>query len=234
MRPIEPIESLKKLGKKKKIGLAYSGGIDSTYTAAVLLKETDHDIHLHKCHIVNQEGRVQKELEAVQALIPKLQTIRPFTFDESSFDQRQFVRVSSDVAVSCFAMGGCQSNLSYIHDPRPIIKRREEPNVPPIPHLDLWTIGTHKAEGHDQERWKIIRRAVDAGAHPVKAPKFFLLPLVSKREEMRYLDELGLLEDCWFCRTPTPHGNECGRCRTCKEVEQAVKQEIIHNGSKRK
>jgi len=82
---------------------------------------------------------------------------------------------------------------------------------------DKWTIGTHLAEGHNYERWEVIKHACNAGSWPQKCAEFELQPMVSKKEEMVYLHYLGLLSDCWYCRSPI-EDKPCGKCKTCLEV----------------
>ena len=45
----------------------WSGGIDSTFKLAYLLKETEYQVHAHHVHIVNREGRSQAEPAACVA-----------------------------------------------------------------------------------------------------------------------------------------------------------------------
>lgn len=181
----------------------WSGGIDSTYTLAKLLKETTHEIHAHHIHFVNFEGRGKYEMEAINKLTPKLKAIRGFELSECMIDYRQFREVPFDMAVACFQAGAVQKNLAWQKKP-----------------CDKWTIGTHKAEGHDWKRWEVIKHATAAGAYPVKEPEFELQEFVSKLEEMDYLNSQDLLVDCWFCRRPR-EGLVCGECHTCQEVKGA-------------
>jgi tRNA U34 2-thiouridine synthase MnmA/TrmU len=46
----------------------WSGGIDSTFKLAYLLKETEYQIHAHHVHIINREGRSKQEQAACRAL----------------------------------------------------------------------------------------------------------------------------------------------------------------------
>lgn len=185
----------------------WSGGIDSTYALVKLLKDTPHKIHAHHIYIKNYEKREEHEQRAVETLLPKLQEIRPFTFSETMKDYSRLPGTPYDMAVVCFEAGV----LFKIFD--------TDRNLTPF---KKWTIGTHEKEGHWQTRWDVIIQGAKAAAWPKDCAEFELQPMVSKLEEMKYLHELNLLKDCWYCRTPTPQG-VCGKCKTCEEVLVAIK-----------
>jgi hypothetical protein len=77
----------------------WSGGIDSTFKLAYLLKETEYQIHAHHVHIINREGRSQKEQAACRALRPRLKAIRGFTYTESRIDHRQHRGIPFDLVL---------------------------------------------------------------------------------------------------------------------------------------
>lgn len=178
----------------------WSGGIDSTYALASLLKETDHRIHAHHIHLINREGRSDVEDAAIRMLGPKLRAIRNFSFSTTLINHCRIPEIPFDMAIVCFEAG--------------VICRGMEVKGSKI---DSWTIGTHKAEGHNWERWEVIKHACNAGAWPQKCADFELQPMLSKQDEKTYLKSLGLLEDCWYCRSPVS-GSPCGKCKTCEEV----------------
>lgn len=178
----------------------WSGGIDSTYTIAKLLKETPVDVHAHHIYLVNSENRHIAENKAVAALLPKLEAIRPFTFSQSRIDHSRLPGFPFDMAVVCFEAG--------------VISRV-------IPEIKRWTIGTHEQEGHWKERWEIIKGATRAACWPYDAPEFFLHGITKKENEMTYLEKMGLLSECWYCREPKGD-RVCGQCKTCAEVRLAA------------
>lgn len=180
----------------------WSGGIDSTYKLAFLLKETTEKIHVHHVYINNREGRVILEAEAIKKLFPKLQAIRTFTFSESTVDHRQYSHIPYDMAVVCFEAGACARDHTFVEG-----KER-------ITH---WTIGTHQSEGHWQRRFDAIEPIVGGVCFPHDAPKFDLGRMPPKGEEIEYLRALNLFDDCFYCRMPVD-GKACGKCPTCKEV----------------
>lgn len=191
----------------------WSGGIDSTYVLAKMLKETEHNIFAHHIYLKNCEGREVAEAWAIKALGDKLNKIRPFKFTSNSIDDSRMPTIVYDMARVCFEAGAVSK--AFYHRPKPI-------------KLDKWTIGTHEKEGHNWERWEFIKHATVAAEWTKGRTEFieFELPeMVSKKEEMRYLKELNLLDDCWYCRTPVPDFKTktykiCGICKTCIEVKE--------------
>jgi len=182
----------------------WSGGIDSTFKLAYLLKETEYQVHAHHVHIVNREGRSQAEQAACAALRSKLKAIRSFAYTESRIDHRQHAKIPFDMAIVAFEAGV-------------VARSGEGRSSEPFTH---WTIGTHKAEGHYQRRFDLYEAMVNAVCFPQDYPAFQMGKVVTKKEEMIYLDGLGLLADCWYCRTPRA-GRPCGRCGTCEDVKTA-------------
>lgn len=196
----------------------WSGGIDSTYILAKLLKETDKKVFAHHIYLRNVEDRQTKEAEAIEKLIVKLRAIRKFNFTRNIIDDSAMPTMVYDMARVCFEAGAVSK--AFYHWIKPFA-------------IDEWTIGTNKEEGHWQERWDIIAGATRAAEWTPGRKDFIrfqLQPMVSKREEMEYLESLGLLKDCWFCRVPK-EGQSCGQCKTCLEVKDSLKEKIWQTSS---
>lgn len=193
----------------------WSGGIDSTYVLAKMLKETDHEIHAHHIHLVNKENRAKAESDAVNILLKKLNNIRSFDFSQSLINYPEYSNVPYDMASVCFEAGAIQKEHYY------------NPNKKPF---DKWTIGTHEDEGHWQERWNIIHPCTKAACWPETEPEFVLQPMIKKHEEMKYLHDLNLLDNCWYCRYPSYSANgkpaTCNQCKTCQEVTEHILKSI--------
>lgn len=197
--------------------IMWSGGIDSTYVLAKMLKETDHNIFAHHIELKNCERRDLTERNSVLKLHEKLTKIRPFQFSVNFIDDSKMPTIVYDMARVCFEAGAVSKG--FYHYTNQVV-------------LDKWTIGTHKDEGHNWERWEVIKHATRAAEWTKGREKFieFELPeMVSKKEEMDYLQSLDLLDDCWFCRTPHYIVDKhvyvsCGKCKTCIEVKKAKEQ----------
>tara|TARA_R110000868_G_scaffold75179_4_gene217158 strand:- start:1427 stop:2008 length:582 start_codon:yes stop_codon:yes gene_type:complete len=191
----------------------WSGGIDSTYVLAKMLRETNHNIFAHHIYLKNVERRDVAEAWAIQKLGDKLNKIRPFKFTFNHIDDSQMPTMVYDMARVCFEAGAVSKAI--YHSPMAL-------------NIDKWTIGTHEKEGHNWERWEFIKHATRAAEWTKGRERFieFELPeMVTKKEEMRYLKEYGLLDDCWYCRTPIPDVElkiykPCGVCKTCHEVKE--------------
>ena len=123
----------------------WSGGIDSTFKLAYLLKETEYQVHAHHVHIVNREGRSQAEQAACAALRSKLKAIRSFAYTDSRIDHRQHAKIPFDMAIVAFEAGV-------------VARSGEGRSSEPFTH---WTIGTHKAEGHYQRRFDLYEAMVN-------------------------------------------------------------------------
>lgn len=191
----------------KNVLVMWSAGIDSTYTLAWLLKNTTDYVHAHHLNITYhpthpEAPRYLLEKAAGEVLMPKLKQIREFTVSLTHVDQSAFTANPFDMYHVCVHAGLCARNFC---------------NHPDLTPFTYWTIGTHKKEGHWQNRWDFYEPAMKAACWPYDAPTFKLLDLATKEEESKFLDELGLLKDCWYCRTPK-EDKACGVCKTCKEV----------------
>lgn len=186
-----------------------SGGIDSTYSLVRLLRESDDDIVAHHIHFINVERRHEAEAVACRRILDHLKrTEREFLFTESMIDRRRFRSFGMDYVAAGFEAGIVSSSFSM------------DRGYP----IDRWTGGTcleeelDNAGDDDVEQLQHTLNCVAAASHPVPSPRFFQLPIISKRRQMEYMGP-ELVSLCWTCRTPrwTPSGNpvECGQCKTC-------------------
>lgn len=195
--------------------IMWSGGIDSTYilTKTLIESKLEEHVFVHHINIVNKEYRYPEETRAIRKLLPKLVEIKNFHYKESTRESLQ-MDMGYDMALVCYEAGAAMRHW----------KNRGFT-------IDEWGIGTNLEEGHWQERWDIIIQGTRAAywEDPKIAPGFEEPPpfrlhdLVSKKEEMRYLSGLNLLQDCWYCRHPI-NGKVCNNCKTCLEVNK------IHDG----
>ncbi|TQV78589.1 hypothetical protein [Denitrobaculum tricleocarpae] len=188
-----------------------SGGIDSVYTLVKLLRETRDEILVHHVDLINQEDRFRIEGKRCLEIVNYCrETYRDFSFSQSAVDHRGFRFFGYDMVTVGFE-AGIVAHSYLMAKGRPV---------------DRWTVGTCTEEGHWEERFKHVEACVAANCFPEAPPSFFLLPMVTKREEMDYLPER-LVDICWTCRTPvkTEDGvEECGECKTC-ELMIDVRQE---------
>lgn len=187
----------------------FSSGVDSTYALVKLLRETNDEVFAHHVHFINEENRHQVEAERSRALVKHLTaTIRHFNYSETSIDHRNMRWFGFDIMGVGFEAGICAHSF---------LRARHYP-------FSRWTIGTCTEEGHDEKRFAHVENAVAANCYPNAAPPFFLLPMVSKAEEIAYLGP-EIAELCWTCRRPVKQADgalaECGACETCKVMAAA-------------
>jgi len=224
-----------------RVGVAWSGGIDSTFVLARLLKETDYKVLAHHIYIKNRESRHLEEMKSVKDLIPKLKKIRDFDYSENMRDDSRLKYPTWDMEIVNHEMG-VVAKSEYLEG----IATND-----PEKELVWWCIGSHSKEGHWQERWDNIYPSFMAAkwSNNGRVPKtyFKLLPMEKKSFEIRYLDDLGLYNDTWHCRQPiyplkkndegqfykdySEPGKECGNCKTCIEVRYSEVELLITEGS---
>lgn len=204
------------IDSKKHVLLMWSGGIDSTYRLAWLLKETDYKVHAHHVVLRTKEERADAEGQAIRRMSLYMQQIRPFSYSENIMDFSELYYVVRDVKAVLFTAGVW--SLSYL----------KHPQQEAFTH---WSMGAHLGEEGRFEQWKtdldhmFWRGFYDSEVSKDQQPAFELFPLVSKAEEIRYLEQECNISESWYCRTPVHKEGgmlfACGACHTCLEVAEA-------------
>lgn len=189
-----------------------SGGIDSVYVLAKLLRESEDIVIAHHIHMINREGRHRIEGKRCEEIVSYCKTnYRDFYYTESTLDRRRFQAFGLDVITVAQEIG-------------PVCKSYIQGSSLPV---DRWILGFCEEERRnridDQNaaiRKQHILNAASASCYPLDAPKYDNLPIISKRDEIAYLGpELTAL--CWTCREPVydhpddDEPSECGICKTC-------------------
>ena len=100
-------------------------------------------------------------------------------------------------------------------------------------HIDYWTIGTCKEEGHNEKRFEHAKAACAANCYPHEPPEFYLSDPIPKLEQMKRMPD-ELLKLCWTCRRPVYKNNpkkpqQCGKCATCKLLNKIYNENYKHN-----
>ncbi|MCD6074290.1 MAG: hypothetical protein K0Q70_1173 [Rhodospirillales bacterium] len=180
-----------------------SGGIDSTYVLARLLRETDDEILVHHVHFLNNSNRHIPEAAACKKIVDYCRTsYRDFSYTETAIDHRRLVAHGFDVIAAGFEAGVIASSF-------------------------------HIATGRNVDRWFIGLAADDVTMPRVRAkqgqeccefncqsgypPDLHLYPLVGLQTQIDYLPA-DLYELTWSCRTPKIEGeahSACGECSSC-------------------
>lgn len=202
------------LTRRRQVTLVmFSGGIDSVYALARLLRESDDVIIAHHLNLVNLERRHLAERDACRKLVSYLRrTERDFKYSESTVDRRRLSGFGMDDVTVAFEAGAVAK--SYAHAASGTI--------------DRWTTGTcleeeledmSAGEEGDSEQLGHMLSCTAAAAFPVPPPRYFQLPIIPKRAQMDFMGKT-LVELCWTCRQPVArdHGgfDECGTCKTCE------------------
>lgn len=205
--------------RRKRVTLVMlSGGVDSAYALAKVLRESDDLVIAHHVHLVNREGRHRLEAEACANIVEYCRShYREFKYTESLVNRQKFRAFGIDVITAAFEAGIVVQ--SYFADTGVLI--------------DRWTVGINAEDVADfdpddtaSHRTPAMLKAFEANCHPHAPPQFFSLPLKPKRDLVAYLGpELAAM--CWTCRRPVmdSDGNavECGQCHTCK-IMQTVRE----------
>lgn len=194
----------------------FSGGLDSTGALYKLLTETDEPIHAHYIFIRNIERRGQAELRAVEALVPRLQEVRTFTFTQSMWGFAQFNRhFVYDAEIVFFVAAQIALNEKRItHMVQGITKEDmevayEEKDATP-----------QLSSPHIKRAWEIYNTCFK---YTNQAPPLRDFPVehMSKKEVWQMLPE-DIREHTWSCRHPRYRADGqpaiCGVCRTCKQM----------------
>lgn len=201
---------------KKRVLLLWSGGIDSTSVLKYYLEKTDFDIVALKIKYFTKNKskiRIQYELEAIKKLLPLLQLIRTFQYEEMTVEVPSNMAGVDVLQFGTLSIYPCNSfkcdeiiisfttdahNEKYSH--KQVEKLNQIANVLYNGNVNIWT----------------------------KKPVFVVHPFInSKREYILNLNEL--VKHCWFCRQPfnvVDNNNGCGKCHACKHVKRSIPQLI--------
>ncbi|MEH6528133.1 MAG: hypothetical protein V7723_18860 [Sneathiella sp.] len=189
-----------------------SGGVDSVYVLAKLLKETEDIVLVHHIHIINNDGRFKVEDQRCKKIVEWCRkNYRPFGYSQSAIDHRGLFRRGYDVIGVAFEAG--------------IIGRSYFSKF--SKSVDRWIFGLCKEEDLPEDRVFHIRKACEASSFPYPPPELYRLPIISKADQIKYLPQ-ELRDLCWTCRTPIWRSDgefeECGRCPTCLIMKTTRKE----------
>lgn len=199
----------------------WSGGVESTSLLLRLLQETDAEVYTHFIEMVNPEHRWPKEREAVDALLPRLQAVRPFDHSESTVRICAGEALGWDYAVQyplglfvmqfkrceCVLRAGCmEDDWDHVSDMRSGAVRFERPDPAPG--------ASHK------RRAKALAASLGAEQHADRLAPYLPSYALPKAAHVAFLGDLFPLT--WSCRRPVD-GKACGRCHSCKERDAAAR-----------
>jgi 7-cyano-7-deazaguanine synthase in queuosine biosynthesis len=180
-----------------------SGGIDSAYVLYEWLKNNPNEYCLvHHIKLKNHEGRISMESKAVKSILKWLTDngITNYIYLESGFDYGNLGFIIKDVEVCGFFLGV-------------IIRNNKWTKIKEI----LMPIYKPEA-GKRHTRAQNIRKMVGFNKKYIEVK--FPIKHLEKVDVLKMIPK-DLFELCWWCRTPV-ESNVCGKCKTCKEVQDAL------------
>ncbi|MDP6429467.1 MAG: hypothetical protein QF393_15720 [Rhodospirillales bacterium] len=194
--------------------LLLSGGIDSTYTLAKLLNDTDDEVLVHHIHLVTNSGRHEPEAEACKNIVEFCQShYRPFSYTQSAIDRRRFVSHGYDLLSAGFEAGVVSS--SYFLATSNIV--------------DRWFVGLATDDPVPRFRMKHAQDCCEYNCQEGNAPMLTLFQPVSLQTQIDYMPAK-LYNMTWSCRSPEKQGEKqsdkqgekqeggfatCGACAPC-------------------
>ena len=193
------------------IYLSFSGGMDSVLVLYKLLK-VGHNVLIHHVKYTTQQGRDEKEYQAVKDTLEWLDQKRfrgKYRYIESAVDVSQHPIFVRDSYVWGFFTGSILSLDKYAHIKRVATGR----------HLNSYSGFRNPVKAIEQTRTVyqevlplLAGRKVEL-THPIGD--------VTKLQIVQALPD-DLRELCWSCRRPTIRGQRCHRCITCRQIDKAL------------
>ena len=181
----------------------WSGGLDSTAALYQVLKTTDRDVLAVWMDYHTREGRRDAESRAVQALLPRLQMIRPFRFMTVGQDFAALGHTPVDLHVYSFVAAQIARGTGIRRIASGLMAEDKDPG---------WA-----------ERRHVANAILDAcfADRPDQKPQWeFPVEHMTKEDEIRLIGR-DLYDLTWSCRWPvnTSLGpRRCNECPTCKRL----------------
>ncbi|MBL4807718.1 MAG: hypothetical protein JKY31_10570 [Rhodobacteraceae bacterium] len=204
MNKVEFHGNIESIGNARKTTIVMlSGGVDSVYVLAKLLKETDDIILAHHIHLLNKDGRHKVEGERCRKIIDCCRKkYRHLEYSESAIDHRGLFGESVDIVAAAFQAGIVGRSYAAKYE-RP---------------ANRWIFGLSEEKVYDANSHTHLRKACAASCYPFPAPELYRMPIISMVDQIRYLP-VELANLCWTCRNPIWRENgefdECNVCANC-------------------
>jgi 7-cyano-7-deazaguanine synthase in queuosine biosynthesis len=193
----------------------FSGGLDSTYLAWMMTKETTDRIHLHHILLKDPAQRWPHELEACQKVVDRLQAMRFVEYTTTEYDPMgPPMGFDTDLAAFC----GARQAFRTIGNVRVCIGTC----------MDDLTAPYNKERYHRKIIHKMFKFAVRSnaclyGSKDVNVDETLYFPLlelgIDKDHMVKNLPK-SLLKDAWSCRQPIGK-KKCNQCESCLARQQS-------------
>lgn len=188
--------------------VAFSGGVDSTYNLYRWLKENPEDkILVHHVVYFNKEGtglRGYFEKESVDKILSWLnsQGLTNYEYRESILDLTNFPRHGLDTIT-----------LASIHSTLLLAYPDIEFILDNSPEDEFKRLGW-RMKNRKERRDRIMNIIIGRKLTPI-----YSITHMSKQEIVNSMPK-ELFELTWYCRSPNEDGSTCGKCHTCKQVQE--------------
>jgi hypothetical protein len=189
--------------------IQFSGGIDSTFVLWWwLVNHPDEYCVVHHIDMIHFEKRNIEELKAVDRVLKWLdsQGLKNYFYIQNTFDYGNIPGAVYDVKVCGFVAG--------------IILSTERWESISKVYFPIYGHETHREEN----RRKVMHLTITSGR---EVECIYPLVGITKTEVMKMMP-YELLKLCWYCRVPIDE-KICGRCHTCKQVEEGANEVIEEN-----
>jgi len=216
------------------IVVMFSGGIDSTYLLWQYLLKKEADIHVHHIGLKNDKGnRWKSENRAVSRILDYMRknVSADFDFSTSVLDFTMPYRGIADLNAVTFMGFHVAESLSGSADPissdnlPPDIKNRlnkDDVYMAAGYHLDYagqdWLACTYPSVKKLESLWNHLK---DNSKSLVRDMIYPLKSMTKQETVLGLPKEIRSLTS--YCRSPDENYNACGRCHTCKQVEESLK-----------
>lgn len=186
----------------------FSGGIDSTYCLYEYLKNnSEKKLLVHFVSLRNAEGRLKYEQAAVAKVLQWLRSkkLDNFKMVYTGFDYGTMRYLIQDVEIIGFMSGVLLRNPRYSGVENIIVSANAG---------DFLVGGYELRSARRKEIFKAVSKGREVNyVYPIKdKTKKDLIQLMPKQ----------LFDATWYCRKPTAVGKTCNKCRTCREVNEAL------------
>ena len=212
---------------RRRVMVAWSGGLDSTWCLYKLLAETDARVHAHFVGLPPRfreaamgsraTWRGRWEADAVRKLVPLLSTVRPFGFTRSFLDLSSIGSTAADSYWAIF-LAAMAAHAEGFGDGDIITSGLNDEGgsmlTPPadLP-ADRWPHPNVSRADHRALVRAAFRRTFDLPQYRA------LTPLPSRLDQLTSLPD-AIADAAHSCRFPEgATGEACGKCKPCHQIE---------------
>ena len=185
-----------------------SGGTDSTYVLARLLRQTEDEVLVHHIRLITNFNRHVPEQEASRKIVEYCKReYRGLLYTETAIDHRRMLAHGLDVVAAGFETGVVAASFNSATGKR----------------IDRWFIGLAADDEMPRLRAKQAQDCCEANCQDIYTPELCLFPPVNFQQQVDYMGR-ELFDLTWSCRMPQRNGEAvvaCGECSACQRRAKA-------------